>query len=427
MGACIVKLTLAQLKEKFDAAKAKATAITDAAIAMSRDLTDEEQTQVLALITEAKGYDDDARKQKGETDVRAQLESLGFTAPVALTDQLKAGRGQAGQGDSIGDRFAASPEWKTWLGQFPDGRIPDSAKGLISPPIGFKGYKDLLTGASDTSAGALVVPDYLQGLVSLGRRPLNMRSVITQGTTDSDEVSYVQVTAETNNAAPVAEATDVGDGSGVKPQSNLTLARVSTTVKTIAHWLAVTKRALADAGQLRTLIDNFLRFGLEEELEDQMVSGSGVGENFTGLKNISGTQDQAWDTDLLTTARKAKTKVRVIGRATATAFLLHPNDWERYELLKDLEGRFYAGGPFSPAQSTLWQLPVVQNEGVTEGTGWVGDFRQLVLWDRQQATIQVSDSHADFFVRNLAAILAEMRAAFGCLRPVAFVEMDLTA
>ena len=32
----------------------------------------------------------------------------------------------------------------------------------------------------------------------------------------------------------------------------------------------------------------------------------------------------------------------------------------------------------------------------------------------------VSDQHSDFFTRNLLAILAEMRAAFGVLDPQAF-------
>jgi hypothetical protein len=49
------------------------------------------------------------------------------------------------------------------------------------------------------------------------------------------------------------------------------------------------------------------------------------------------------------------------------------------------------------------------------------------MWDREQGGISVSDSHADFFVRNLLAILAEMRAAFAVVQPTAFVEIDLTA
>ena len=39
--------------------------------------------------------------------------------------------------------------------------------------------------------------------------------------------------------------------------------------------------------------------------------------------------------------------------------------------------------------------------------------------------MQVSDSHADFFTRNLVAVLAEMRAGFAVFRPSAFVKVTL--
>ncbi len=70
---------------------------------------------------------------------------------------------------------------------------------------------------------------------------------------------------------------------------------------------------------------------------------------------------------------------------------------------------------------------MVESEGATAGIGYVGDFRKCVLWDREQGSIQVSDSHSDFFIRNMVAILAELRAAFGCVQPNALVEIDLTA
>jgi len=243
----------------------------------------------------------------------------------------------------------------------------------------------------------------------------------------------VRMTAQTNAAAMTAEsAATSGSGlttaaQGVKQESDLTLAKVTTTVKTIAHWLAATKRALSDAGQMRTLIDNFLRYGLEEELEDQIVAGDGSGENFDGIGHLSGVQAGAWSVDLLTTTRKARTLVRTVGRAIPTAYLLNPADWETIDLLQDNEARYYFGGPSQMGTPRLWGLPVVESEAVPAGTGYVGDFRKCVLWEREQASIQVSDSHADFFVRNMVAILGEMRAAFGILQPTALVEIDLTA
>jgi HK97 family phage major capsid protein len=336
---------------------------------------------------------------------------------------------------SIGAQFLASDEWQAFKKHVaPSGNFSDRKQFGTSPAVPVPGLlrsrpgATLITGLSDTQAGAFVTNDVYPGLYPQGlQRPLTIRDVVTNGSTDSDTVEFVQMTGQTNAAAPVAEATATGGASGTKPESAIALAKVTTTVKTIAHWIPATKRALADAGQLRTLIDAFLRYGLEEELEDQMMNGDGTGENFTGIANTSGIQAQAWDTDILTTTRKARTKVRTVGRAIPTAYILHPTDWEIIDLLQDNEARFYGAGPFGLSPSRLWGLPVVESEGQTAGQGHVGDFRKCVLWDREQASINVSDSHSDFFIRNLVAILAEMRAAFGCVQPNAIVEIDLTA
>lgn len=334
---------------------------------------------------------------------------------------------------TIGQRFAESDEWQEFMAKVAPNGFSDKQKFGASPAVVFASLlgaprATLLTGASDTSAGAFVTNDIYPGLFPQGlQRPLTIRDIVTNGTTGSDTVEYVKLTAQTNAAAPVAEATATSGSSGTKPESALTLAKVTETVKTIAHWIPATKRALSDAGQLRTLIDGFLRYGLEEELEDQMISGDGTGENFTGISNISGVQAAAWDTDLFTTTRKARTLIRTVGRAVPTAYVFHPNDWQTIDLLQDNEARFYGAGPFGLSPARLWGLPVVESEGATEGVGYVGDFRKCVLWDREQASIQVSDSHSDFFIRNMVAILAEMRAAFGCVQPNALAEIDLTA
>jgi HK97 family phage major capsid protein len=372
---------------------------------------------------------------QGFLDSKKDLEANGGRPPIHFDDdERRRGPQSSLLVPSLGQRFVENPDYKTWLAsQAPTGVIPDGAKGLHSPPLSFKGLSeldrrmDLVTGASTTSGGAFVIPDRYPGLTELGRRPLTIRQIVTNLQTGSDTVEYVRVTTETNNAAPVAEATGTGNGSGVKPESALAFLKVSTPVKTIAHWIPATKRALSDASQIRGLIDAFLRYGLEEELEDQIVQGDGTGENFEGIMTVSGTQAQAWDTDIFITTRKARRKIRTVGRRIPTAFVLNPEDWETIELSVDNMARFYGAGPFGQTEPRLWGLPVVESEAVPVGTGLCGDFSMAVLWDREQASIQVSDSHADFFTRNLVAILAEMRAAFGILKPNAFIEIDLTA
>jgi HK97 family phage major capsid protein len=246
-------------------------------------------------------------------------------------------------------------------------------------------------------------------------------------------VHFVRQTARVTQAAVVPEANvttysgATGEVSGEKPEGSVAFEAVTTPVKTVAVWIPATKRALSDAAQIRGIIDNELRDDLNEELEDQIINGDGVGENFTGILNTAGILTFAWDTDMLTTIRKARTYLQVVGRSRATALLVHPYDAETMDLLKDESGGFYFGGPAQGGVGQVWRVPVVESETMTEGVGLMGDFRKAVLWDREEASITVSDSHEDFFIRNMIAILAELRAAFGVIRPTAFVEVDLAA
>lgn len=329
------------------------------------------------------------------------------------------------QAKSVGDLFVTDPGFRSWLNQVaPKGHVPDRVR-LQSPGVE---VKTLLTGVSSTSAGAMVVNERLSIVdMGLSRRPLTVLDLIGRGTTGSDTIEYVRQGAHTNAAAPVAEATATGDGTGAKPESAMILAIVTEVVKTIAHWIPVTRRALSDAGQIRSMIDEWLRYGLMEELEDQILNGSGVGENMTGIYNTTGTTTQAWDSNILTTTRKARTQVMTVGRATPTGYLFHPTDWQTIDLLQDNEARYYFGGPSAIGAPRLWGLPVVESEANTVGFGLCADWRMAMLWDREQTQILVSDSHSDFFIRNMIAILAELRAALAVYRPAAFVEMDLTA
>lgn len=435
-------MTREQILAKMREALAPAKAVADKATAENRQLTTDEQTIITDAVKAAEPHKQQLAALDADRASRKSLEDLDGLGidwtggkPTDFNDLgnlLVPGR------KTMGELFHESESFKRMLSMFPGGRIGEKSR-VQSDPVGFKSFfpsrKTLITGASDTSAGALVVNDWLGMQVGLSafERPLTVRDIVTNGQTSSDTVEYVRVTSVTNNASPVVESTATADPSpmdaahGVKPESALALVKVTETVKTIAHWLPATKRALSDAGQVRTLIDQFLRYGLEEELEDQIMSGDGTGENFTGILNVSGTQAQAWDTDILTTTRKARTKVRTVGRSIPSAYVLNPADWEQIDLLQDNEARYFFGGPQRLGQPTLWGLPVIESEAMPAGTGMVADWRKAVLWDREQASITVSDSHANFFIRNLVAFLGEMRAAFGILQPNAFVEIDLTA
>jgi HK97 family phage major capsid protein len=450
-----VSTTTIDPTEEMKAHLQAARAIAATAEAEKREFTVEESSQLRELMGKATEAKARVEKAKGDAAVKAAMKDLGDE--IGLNEkaerQTPAGLIVPGR-KSVGESYIESAEYQDLLKSAPGGQFTKQHR-VNSRPVGFKSLvapkgKALVTGTSDTSGGAFVRADDLGLRVGLApfERPLTLRSLVTNGSTTSDSIEYVRVTGITNNAAPVPEATTtgpLGDGTGgtstlvtggYKPESGLAVQRVSTPVRTIAHWIPVTKRALSDAAQMVTLIDSFLEYGLEEELEDQMIAGDGTGENFEGLANVSGVQTQDFVADpsgrpagfgLLLAMRRAKTKVRLAG-ARANGYVINPADLEKLDEIATGQDVFYFGGP-SGANDTrpLWGLPVIESEAVPAGTAYCGDFTRAILWDRQQSTITTTDSHSDFFVRNLVAILAEMRAAFGVIQPNAFVEIDLTA
>lgn len=356
----------------------------------------------------------------GLTDLKGLIDTPVNAPPHAGAAPDVKGQARFGR---LSDQVLNDPEWKSWMksaafqGQF------NSKTRIQSPAVEIK---TLLTGASATSVGAMIFNDQIPELVPNPRRPLVLRDVVTVAQTDSDTVEYVRVNAETNNAAAVAEATATGDGSGAKPESAATFTNVTTNVVNIAHWIPITRRALADAGQMRAYIDDFLRYGVNQELEDQMMEGTG-GNGLVGISQTTGIQTYTTTGNLLTAVRKAKTLVKTVAFDEPNAIVMAPEDWEVFDLLQDNEARYYFGGPVQMMAPRMFGLPVIECQACTTGFAYVGNFKRAVLWDREQANIQVSDSHSDFFVRNMIALLGELRAAFSVIKPNSIVQVDLTS
>lgn len=417
----------ARLAELFGLAKkndAQVRAIFDKADQRDGEETDDEIVEIKRLNGETKSYLQEAEELKAVLDIRGEIEGRASGGSEIINSPGHAGGQAAPQIATIGQKFLNDPEVKAWIEKLgPTG----NGKRIDSPRVDVQSFmRTLLTGSGATSAGAFVFPDFKPLVDQFYQRPLTVRDLITIGETGSDTVEYVRITGVTNQAAPTAESANVTDGdtSGKKPESAMAFLRVTETVKTIAHWIPATNRALQDAGQLKTYIDQFLQYGIQEELEDQIINGSGSGENFTGIYNTPSRNFQAFSSDVLATARKARTQVRINGRTIPTAYVMHPNDWESIDLLKDSQGRYYFGGPLEQGTPRLWGLPVIESEACTEGEALCGNFKLAVMWDRLQSQVSVSNSHNDFFVRNMVAILAEMRAAFGVIRAKAFTQFE---
>ncbi|HEU5013959.1 MAG TPA: phage major capsid protein [Roseiflexaceae bacterium] len=284
-------------------------------------------------------------------------------------------------------------------------------------------------GSSDGAGGYLVQVQREPEVIDIPQRETTILNLINVAQTNSDAVEYASLASRTNNAAPVAEFT--GGTFGLKPESDLTFTLATANVRTIATWVAASRRILQDAPRLQNTIDTELTQMLQITLENEVLSGSGSGEHFTGILNASGiltrtqgsgSRSAAGDT-VADTIRRAITDVR-LQFYIPNGIVMNPADVEAVELSKDTTNAYIE--VFDSATGQMWRTPVVESAAITAKTALVGDLKMgATLWDRMQTEIRVGEPN-DFFVRNAVAVLAELRAAFAVTRPLAIEKVTLT-
>jgi HK97 family phage major capsid protein len=392
----------------------QAKAIAELAASEGRALTNEERETVEAAIAGAKAVKQDAELKKIVDDLGAELSD----AKIETVSKVEA--------KTTGGKMFADPAFKAWISEANRNGQPDVKSLPNSPTVSVGGIKATLLGASDTSAGAMITNDrYAPVGIAYGRGGLTALDLISIGSTNSDAVDFaraMRITAgqSVNAAAPTAEADPAAE-------STLTFIKDTAVVKDVRTFIPASVRALSDAAQLETIANNFLTYAVSEELEDQIVNGNGSGENMTGIFNTGYVQAQAFDTDIITSIRKAIRKVQTVGNSRASAVLLHPEDNEKVDLLLDANDTYLFGGPATVSTPTIWGLPRVVSSAVPVGNAIVGDFKKAILWERQALTVAMYPQHSDYAIKGLVAMVANARAAFGVLHPEAFCTVDLTA
>jgi len=280
----------------------------------------------------------------------------------------------------------------------------------------------------------VVEPDARPGIRPLPLLPpLTVLDLITVAATDSTSVKWIRENVFTNAAAEVAES--VQGTEVTKPESVLTLDPVTFDVTTIAHWMPASKQSLRDVAGVRSLIDAKLEWGLRRRLAKQVINGDGIGPNLKGIVNTPGIGhvDRAAVTTAATLIEAIYDGVVTIGDAygeTPNVCFVSRADYKLLRFARDDSG-FQAGtggfifgtprGGINPIE--VENCLVLPNFDLPANHSIMGIWREFAVWMHEGITIGMSDSHADFYVKNLVAILAEFSAAAGAMETVAFCEI----
>ena len=340
----------------------------------------------------------DAVEKQFETlsaDVRKALAEAGTVKGVLheLEQKMALPRGyEYGAPQSWGAQVADSDQVKALEA------VTGSQPGRVKIEV-----KDITTAAD--SGGALDNTYRDPNVNGLPTRTPRIRNLLTVLNTQSGNVEYVEQVTRDNQAAPQVEG-------AVKAESNYAWELQNLPIRTIAHWTKASVQILADAPQLRSIIDTELRYGLALAEDAQLLNGSGTGVNLNGLI----TNSTAYADPL---ALATPTMIDTIGtgmlQVTLADFVpngvvLHPSDWMRIRLLKNADEEYLLGDPQSNPSPLLFGLPVVATTAMPVDKFLIGDFRAAAtLYDREGANVALSTEDGDNFVRNLVTVRCESR------------------
>lgn len=348
---------------------------------------------------------------------------------------------------SAGSRMAQSEKYRPIMEKAVQGRnmaeisFDDSAavKNLLLANAGIdRKWTNGITGSSLTDLRDTVTTLYMQELFAEPLREDRVRNYIPVIPVSGSSVQYWQQTDFAYNDfrpnAWTGNQADFVNEAGQKPYSTMTGEVVTEQIRTLAHLFVMSEELMADAPAFVRHVDVYMRGGLDEKEDAQILRGSGAGTDMEGLLLRTGIQEYSWDTD----AQPGDTIIDMIARAaakvrrasySADACMVGVGANVALKTAKGTDDHYLWG--IQQAQSTgrlsIWGVPILETTALADNEGLIGSFRRSVgLLDRMTTTLKVSQSHADLFEYNMVALRYEKRLGLMLVRRKGLCSLDFS-
>ena len=353
-----------------------------------------------------------AGNKLGEDFGALRTQVLELAQKIAVVPQGGSGEDQK----SIGEIVAASPEFKA------AGR-----SGMMSPVefpshlLRREGKTQIINATGQNQP--LVPAERVPGVITPAEQRLFIRDLVPSATTSSNLIEFASESAFTNAARPQGDVSPVGSGEGeLFAESALTFTLSNSAVITIGHYIPASRQVLSDASLLQGHIGGRLLYGLKLEEESEILTGVGAAGELNGLNNQATAYNRGVTNDtVLDTLLKSILQVS-LSNYEASGFVMHPVDWYAAVMLKDTTNRYLFSDPQSMVAPRAWAKPVVATASQTQGRFTAGAFNLAAqIWDRETASVRISENVNDHFIRNMVAILVEERLALTVYRTTAIV------
>lgn len=341
-------------------------------------------------------------------EVKALSEQFEKQQAKLLEIQQKGLKGPAADIEtrSIGDQFVTSDQFKMFL-----------SSNSQSSKIRLEVKNTVDTNATNT------FPFQKPGIVPGNFQPLTVRDTLVSAPVNQNAVEYIKEASWTNSAAEASHGS-------AKKESDITFSVESVPIRTIAHWIKITKQLLDDAPAVARYIDVRLRDGLAQRIDAQLINGDGTSPNLSGLTDTGNfTAYTPTSDDNLVDAMNRLLYVMWPTGNRPDVFYVNPADWGAMERTResDNSGMYLYGIPGLNAGLNPWGVRVVITKDIEAGKIIAANTRDsIMLYNRQGVAVEMGYVNDDF-TRNLVTIRAEERLGLAVERPAGVYYGDFTA
>lgn len=403
--------TMPEVAEKSAAEKPAVAA--PAVVRSAEDGKKDERKRISEIVAIGKKFKKDDEAQKAISDETSVEDFRALVMDKIKSASEEKPFEQIVQARTVGEFITTSEQYR----KFTKGNGQRSLS--LEVPFGFS----RTTGDPATTTGLTSI-DKQPGIVLLGQQPPRVADLMSQTPTTATTIRYISENSLTNAAAAVAEGAS-------KPEATWDLIETDAAVRKIAVVGRVTDEFFQDYDATRDYINNRLAYMVAIKEDNALLNADASANQIRGLMQFSGIQTQAQGVDTaLDALYKGINKVRTVGFFEPDAIVLNPLDLQNFRLMKDKNGQYYFGGPFTGSYGQpgspgfvlfIWGLPVVWTTSIAAGTALVGAFRMgAQIFRKLGLTIETTNSDASDFQFNRIAIRAETRLALACFRPLAF-------
>ena len=298
------------------------------------------------------------------------------------------------------------------------GAIEAMSKGQ-SRSASFEIKADMTVAADFT--GEVIPADRVPGYKFDPTRPVHIRQLLAQGSTQSDVVRYVKESGYSNGAAATAEGATL-------TQSDFDMTASDANVRKIGTYFRISEEMLADTPQLTSYISTRAPEKLLEVEDAQILSGAGTGAQLSGIigdaadfaaGSLAGTVESANEFDVIV----ASLNQLALANYNADTILLNPSDFHKILLLKDTQNNYLKDQVYNGLQPVFMGVKVVLNTAIAAGTFLIGNFSVgTQLWVRDGLNVEFFREDGTNVRDGFVTVRVSERVALTNYLPNAFVN-----